>query len=40
MLRGEPPPAEAEVDASVAHELETGEFGTVVAEDETAERSP
>jgi UDP-GlcNAc:undecaprenyl-phosphate GlcNAc-1-phosphate transferase len=38
MLRGEPPPAEAEVDASVAHELETGEFGTVVAEDETAER--
>jgi UDP-GlcNAc:undecaprenyl-phosphate/decaprenyl-phosphate GlcNAc-1-phosphate transferase len=26
MLEGEPPPAEAEVDAGVAHELETGEF--------------
>jgi hypothetical protein len=25
-LRGEPPPDRAEVDASVAHELETGEF--------------
>jgi len=26
MLDGEPPPAETEVDAGVAHELETGEF--------------
>jgi UDP-GlcNAc:undecaprenyl-phosphate GlcNAc-1-phosphate transferase len=26
MLEGEPPPAEAEVDAGVARELETGEF--------------
>jgi UDP-GlcNAc:undecaprenyl-phosphate GlcNAc-1-phosphate transferase len=26
MLSGEPPPAEADVDAGVAHELETGEF--------------
>jgi len=26
MLEGEPPPAESEVDAGVAHELETGEF--------------
>ena len=26
MLEGEPPPGEAEVDAGVAHELETGEF--------------
>jgi hypothetical protein len=25
-LRGEPPPAAGEVEASVAHELETGEF--------------
>ena len=29
MLIGEPPPAEAEVDAGVAHELETGEFEIV-----------
>jgi hypothetical protein len=29
MLEGEPPPAEAEVDAGVAHELETGEFEVV-----------
>jgi UDP-GlcNAc:undecaprenyl-phosphate GlcNAc-1-phosphate transferase len=29
MLQGEPPPAEAEVDATVAHELETGEFEAV-----------
>jgi UDP-GlcNAc:undecaprenyl-phosphate/decaprenyl-phosphate GlcNAc-1-phosphate transferase len=29
MLRGEPPPPEAEVEASVAHELETGEFEVV-----------
>jgi UDP-GlcNAc:undecaprenyl-phosphate GlcNAc-1-phosphate transferase len=28
-LRGEPPPGEAEVDAGVAHELETGEFEIV-----------
>jgi UDP-GlcNAc:undecaprenyl-phosphate GlcNAc-1-phosphate transferase len=28
-LRGEPPPAEREVDASVAHELETGEFEVI-----------
>jgi UDP-GlcNAc:undecaprenyl-phosphate GlcNAc-1-phosphate transferase len=39
MLRGEPPPEEAMVDASVAHELETGEFETVRAEDETPERT-
>src|SRR2546427_3843417 len=38
MLRGEPPPAEAEVDASVAHELETGEFEVLRIPDETAER--
>jgi UDP-GlcNAc:undecaprenyl-phosphate/decaprenyl-phosphate GlcNAc-1-phosphate transferase len=31
MLEGEPPPAEAEVDAGVAHELETGEFEIVDA---------
>jgi UDP-GlcNAc:undecaprenyl-phosphate GlcNAc-1-phosphate transferase len=35
MLRGEPPPEEAEVDASVAHELETGEFEAVRVDDET-----
>ena len=29
MLEGEPPPEEAEVDAGVAHELETGEFEIV-----------
>jgi UDP-GlcNAc:undecaprenyl-phosphate/decaprenyl-phosphate GlcNAc-1-phosphate transferase len=34
MLAGEPPPAEAEVDAGVAHELETGEFEIVRVEDE------
>ena len=28
-LHGEPPPDPAEVDASVAHELETGEFEIV-----------
>jgi UDP-GlcNAc:undecaprenyl-phosphate/decaprenyl-phosphate GlcNAc-1-phosphate transferase len=29
MLQGEPPPQESEVEASVAHELETGEFEIV-----------
>jgi UDP-GlcNAc:undecaprenyl-phosphate GlcNAc-1-phosphate transferase len=29
LLHGEPPPAEAEVDATVAHELETGEFEAI-----------
>ena len=29
LLQGEPPPAEAEVDAKLAHELETGEFEAV-----------
>ena len=29
LLQGEPPPAEAEVDAKLAHELETGEFEIV-----------
>jgi UDP-GlcNAc:undecaprenyl-phosphate/decaprenyl-phosphate GlcNAc-1-phosphate transferase len=38
LLRGEPPPAEAEVDAGVAHELETGEF-EIVRPDETADRT-
>jgi len=28
-LQGEPPPDEAQVDARVAHELETGEFDIV-----------
>ena len=28
-LRGEPPPEAGEVEASVAHELETGEFEVV-----------
>ena len=37
MLEGEPPPAEAEVDAGVAHELETGEFEIV---DVSREASP
>jgi UDP-GlcNAc:undecaprenyl-phosphate/decaprenyl-phosphate GlcNAc-1-phosphate transferase len=34
MLEGEPPPEEAEVDAGVAHELETGEFEIVDLERE------
>ena len=38
MLRGEPPPAEAEVDASVVHELETGEFEILRTPDEPTER--
>jgi UDP-GlcNAc:undecaprenyl-phosphate GlcNAc-1-phosphate transferase len=28
-LEGRPPPADADVDASVAHELETGEFEAI-----------
>ena len=35
-LQGEPPPQEAEVDARLAHELETGEFTAV----EVREREP
>jgi hypothetical protein len=29
LAHGEPPPADAEVDAKLAHELETGEFEAV-----------
>ena len=38
MLSGEPPPVEAEVDAGVAHELETGEFEIARLADEPSER--
>jgi UDP-GlcNAc:undecaprenyl-phosphate GlcNAc-1-phosphate transferase len=39
MLRGEPPPADAEVDAGVVHELETGEFEIVRGTDQTGDRN-
>jgi UDP-GlcNAc:undecaprenyl-phosphate GlcNAc-1-phosphate transferase len=39
MLRGVAPPAEAEVDAGVVHELETGEFEIVRATDQTVDRN-
>jgi UDP-GlcNAc:undecaprenyl-phosphate/decaprenyl-phosphate GlcNAc-1-phosphate transferase len=38
-LRGEPPPEEAEVDAGVAHELETGEFEIAQAPGESPEQA-
>jgi UDP-GlcNAc:undecaprenyl-phosphate GlcNAc-1-phosphate transferase len=40
MLQGEPPPAEAEVDATVAHELETGEFEAVDVRTAREDRPP